>query len=189
MKNIIQPALVSFAAFALFVPAQGAVITLTPSTPAPMVGNNFTVSVFATDVFSSPHEFDELFAFGFNLSSSPGGRITFVSFTAGPLFDALVLAGTDVAGITQAPSLTPPIVEPLLLGTLNFLATGAGAVTLNITADHINNLNEGLQYLSGSDPLAATLNLTVTASEVPEPSTVLMAAAGLGLVSVYFRKR
>jgi PEP-CTERM motif len=178
-------------AMAAIVPAQAAVITLSPSTPTPGAGSNFSVQVLVTNVFTAPHVGDELFGFGFDVASSPGGRITFLSFTAGPLFDALSLAGTDVSGIVQVPalSLTAPLAEPLLLGTLNFLAVSAGAVTLNITADYLNNLNEGLQYLGASDDLAASVTLNVGGAAIPEPSTALLAALGLAIVAVYFQRR
>ena len=168
--------------------AQAAVISLSPSTPTPTVGNNFSVDVLVTGVFDAPHVGDELFAFGFDLSGL-GGIISYLNFTPGPLFGPLVIPGIDAGGLSLDPSIVAPITEPLLLGTLNFQAIAPGVLVLSISADPIGDLNEGLQYLSGSDDIEASTTLNVGAAGVPEPGSILLTAAGLALVAFRFAKR
>jgi hypothetical protein len=168
--------------------AQAAVITLSPSTGTPGAGGSFSVDVLVTGVFDAPHAADELFEFGFDVGSSGAGSISFLGFTPGPLFDPLLLPGTDVAGISQAPSITPPAVEPLLLATLNFLAGSPGTVVISISADPVGNLNEGLLYLSGSDDIEAQTTINVGPAGVPEPSSMLLAGVGLALAAARFYK-
>ena len=191
MKSGLAIAAAALVATLTMTPAQAAVITLSPSTPTPGVGSNFSVDVLVTGVFDAPHATDDLFGFGFDISALPPGVVSYLGYTTGPLFNFLLLPGTDVGGISQAPSITPPVGEPLLLATLNFLAVGPGPVVLSISADPIGSSGfEGLQYLSGTDDIEASTTLdVVAAADVPEPGSILLTAAGLILVAFRFIKR
>jgi len=170
-----------------FVPAHAAtVVLLGPST----VSGPFDVVVNVTNVFAPPHDTDSLLAYGFDITFD-NTVLTYLGETAGPLFTDITgqpgLAA-QVAGVASAILLSPgDFVEPLQLATLHFGLAGVqfGATSISITGDPLN-LDQGLIYLSTSDPIAAGTRVTALAA-VPEPGTLLLGA--LGIAAVWNRKR
>jgi hypothetical protein len=125
----------------------------------------FDVLVNVTGVFDSPHDSDFLLGYGFNVSFD-SSVLSYLGETPGALFDDLSgIPGAEVAGVASAVLLGPgDFTEPLNLATLHFNVVGAENTSISITGD-ISDPNEGLIYLSSSDPISATTSL----SAVPEP--------------------
>lgn len=106
--------------------------------------------------------------------------LQFVGETAGPLFlDLSPLPGADVAGVATSILLNPgDFTEPLTLAVLHFDVIGSGATSVGISGDP-SDLDAGLIYLSGSDPISASARLTTSAVATPEPGTALLLLGGL----------
>lgn len=167
-----------------FVPARAATVALSGPTT---VSGVFDVVVNVTDVFAPPHDTDSFLGYGFDLVYD-NTVLTYLGETAGPLFDDISGQpglGAQVAGVASAILLNPgDFVEPLQLATLHFGLAGAhfGPTSISITGDPVNP-DQGLIYLSGSDAIAASADLTA----VPEPSTLLMGA--FAVAAMWGRKR
>ena len=161
----------------LAVPAAANVVSLSaPTSPnAP-----FDVLVNVTGVFDAPHANDFLLGYGFDISFD-SSILTYLGETAGSLFiDLSGNAGiqAEVAGIATNILLGPgDFTEPLNLAVLHFGIVGYGPTNITITGDPLNP-DQGLIYLSRSDPIAAS----TTVSPVPEPGVLSM--LGLGIVAV-----
>lgn len=149
------------------------------SAPSTATGS-FDVVVEASNVFAAPHDADFLLGYGFNVSFD-NALLQFTGETAGPLFDDLSpLPGADVAGVATAILLGPgDFTEPLELAVLHFNVVGSGVTSIGISGDP-SNLNGGLLYLSGSDPISASTRLTTSAVATPEPGTALLLFGALG---------
>jgi hypothetical protein len=169
-----------------FVPAHAATVAL--SGPS-IVSGFFDVVVNVTDVFAPPHDTDSLLAYGFDMTYD-NTVLTYLGETAGPLFtDITGQPGltAQVAGVATAIFLSPgDFVEPLQLATLHFGVVGSGATSISITGDSLN-LDQGLIYLSASDPIAAGTRVTALA-EAPEPGTLLLGAFGIAALWRRMRK-
>ena len=136
-------------------------------------GEIFSIEVWANDVFDT-YPGDEVLAFGFDVTNSDPSIVSFDSASVGPLFndDSAFFPNTDVAG-----SVFPGILDNSIhLATLDYTALGLGSVALGISSE-ITDFNEGLVYfMAGNIDITSSLNVNV----VPEPSTYLLFAFGLG---------
>jgi hypothetical protein len=183
MKKLLL--LVLFAFSISVVPAGAATVALAaPST----VNGFFDVFVNVTDVFAPPHDADSLLAYGFDISYD-NSVLTYLGETAGPLFNDITGQPgltAQVAGVATAIFLSPgDFAEPLQLATLHFSLAGlghTGPTAISITGDP-TNLDQGLIYLSASDPIGARTNVTALAA-VPEPGTLLLGVLGLLAIGV-----
>jgi hypothetical protein len=160
------------------VPAHAEEITLdAPST----VISSFDVAVNVTDVFAAPHDFDDLVAYGFDVSFD-STAVSYLGETSGPLFTDLSSnpgIGADVAGIATEVFLEAgDFTEPLTLAVLHFQAIGSGPTSISITGDS-SNPDQGLFYLSGSDPISASTLVDISPVSAPEPGTLLLCLFGL----------
>lgn len=162
---------------ALVAPAAASVISL--SAPNNAKGF-FDVVVNVSNVFAPPHDSDFLLGYGFDLSFD-SSKLLYVGESAGALF--LDLSGNpgigaQVAGIATNILLGPgDFTEPLNLAVLHFEVIGLGPTTVAISGDP-SNPDQGLLYLTGADPIAASTTFTA----VPEPG--MLSLFGLGVVAL-----
>lgn len=148
--------------------------------PGIEVGGTFDVDVLVSDL----DPFDEILAFGFDVSADTGlsynGAVVGLDF----FDDSALWFNTDVAG-SAFPGATG---DPILLATLSFTPTVTGTLTLGIESDPFGpdfGLSEGLITLMDFVPYDLTTSLDVTVSEatpVPEPSTLIL--LGIGFASL-----
>ena len=171
----------------LLVPgAHAATVSLTAAGPA-KVGEGVDLLISLVDPFGGLPSDEELLSFGFRLSYDTT-KLSFGSFTAAagwdddsPWLGAGTFGGSSFPGVANGGQTS------LLLGTLHFGALQGGLAQIGLITD-AGNLNHGLSYLwSDVQPLNASLNLAVSA--VPEPSSALLAALGLGALGVTARRR
>ncbi len=178
MRKSLSLFLLASAVFAA--PASAAVVSL--SAPAAPAGS-FDVLVNLTNVFDPPHDSDFFLGYGFDVSFDTG-ILTYLGETAGPLFTDISGnpgIGAQVAGVATSILLGPgDFTEPLNLAILHFEVTGLGPTTISITAD-ISNPDQGLIYLTGSDPISASAALTAA----PEPGSIWL--LGFGILGVCWR--
>lgn len=169
--------ILTFALAASVLPAHATAISLTLLSPA---SGDFDVAVQLTGVFDS-HPGDAVAAFGFNVVTDPA-FLSFTGETIGPLFDDFSgifgpspqVAGTATSGFLASGDFT----EPLVLAILHFHAVGQGSTSIGIATD-LSDPNQGLLYLSATDPL----NATTTVNVVPEPATFLLGGLALLLTA------
>ena len=174
-----SPLLLLLALAASTLPARAELISL--SAPASASGS-FDVFVNLTNVFDPPHDADFFLGYGFDVSydhtilSYLGEKPRlFMDRSGNPGITA------QVAGVASNILLGPgDFTEPLNLAVLHFGVTGSGPTAISISVDP-SNLDQGLIYLSISDPISASRSLTATA--VPEPNTIwLLGFAVLALL-------
>jgi hypothetical protein len=164
-------------------PAHAEEISL--SAPSAVTGS-FDVTVNVTDVFAAPHEFDDLVAYGFDVSFD-SAAVSYLGESSGPLFTDLSAnpgIGADVAGIATAVFLEDgDFTEPLTLAVLHFEAIGSGQTSISITGDP-SNPDQGLFYLSASDPISASTLVDISSVSSPEPGTLALCLLGLATLFV-----
>jgi hypothetical protein len=153
--------------------AHASAATITLGAPTDVTGG-FDVTVLANGVFDAPHDGgDGLFGYGFDVSFD-NSVFTYLGETAGSLFDDISSnpgLTADVAGVASVGFLQDgDFIEPLTLATLHFGVVGYGTGAISVNADS-PNLDQGLQYLSGSDSFSAAASVTST----PEPATFMLA--------------
>jgi hypothetical protein len=169
---------------AAIAPSWAAIISLgAPSEP----GSAFDVFVHVTGVFDAPHQSDSLLGYGFNVSFD-SSRLSYLGETPGAMFDDIsnnpgIMA--RVAGVASMILLGPgDVVEPLNLAVLRFGVTTGGATSISITGDP-SNLDQGLIYLGGSDPISASASVSLTAT--PESRTAYL--LGFGFLAIWAGRR
>jgi PEP-CTERM motif-containing protein len=175
IKRII--CLLSLALAASVTPARASSISLALMGPV-SPGSTFDIAVQVSDVFAGRAPDDVLLGYGFNVTIGNGSVVQYLSETAGPLFDDLVLGSVTAAGIaTDILGIAPgDFVEPLTLATLHFKAIGPGTSSIAVAWDPAD-LNQGLVYLDL--PYGAIQASTdVTTAAVPEPATLIMLTSG-----------
>lgn len=166
--------------------AHAATVSLTAAGPA-KVGEGVDLLISLVDPFGGLPSDEELLSFGFRLSYDTT-KLSFGSFTAAagwdddsPWLGAGTFGGSSFPGVANSGQTS------LLLGTLHFDALQGGFAQIGLITD-AGNLNHGLSYLwSDVQPLNASLNLAVSA--VPEPTSALLAALGLGALGFTTRRR
>lgn len=150
-----------------------------------VVGDTFTLDVFATDVTDIDPFLgqDEILSFGFDVIFN-STEFTFNGATVdAPFFDdSMLFPNSDVAG-----SIFPGMSgDSVSLASLSFTANTSGNFSLGILSDLLD-LNEGLSsWIYG--PLDMTQSLNVNVNPVPEPATLLLFSASLASLGI-FRKR
>ncbi|WP_431100108.1 cohesin domain-containing protein [Roseateles noduli] len=184
-KPLLAAAALAFASLATTT-AHAATVSLTAAGPA-KVGEGVDLLISLVDPFGGLPSDEELLSFGFRLSYDTT-KLSFGSFTAAagwdddsPWLGAGTFGGSSFPGVANGGQ------GSLLLGTLHFDALQGGLAQISLVTD-AGNLNHGLSYLwSDVQPLNASLNLAVSA--VPEPTSALLAALGLGALGVTTRRR
>jgi len=183
---------VSFATAAQAIP----VVSLELSTSSICVGNTFDLNVIADGVnidpfFGFP---DEVLSFGFDIDYNPA-EFSYNGATVRPDFndDSALFPNTDVAGSVAFPG-PGPSGDNILLASLSFTSLVAGDFSLGIVSD-ISDANEGLTtWVYYYDPVLGPGQIDMTnsidVSPVPEPATILLLGAGLGLFGLAgFKKK
>jgi len=172
-------------------PARAETITLSVADTV-TAGWSFDVLVQVNGLFDGRTPDDSLLAYGFNVTVGNGSIFNYTGETAGSLFDDLPIPGGNpmVAGIAQNLFGVGPsdFTGPLTLATLHFDALAVGATTIGVTWDS-SDLNQGLVYLDLPYGGIAASKTVTSASVVPEPSSILMSAAGLGILAFASRRR
>ncbi|OWQ90900.1 hypothetical protein CDN99_12125 [Roseateles aquatilis] len=166
--------------------AQAATVSLQTAGPA-QVGGGVDLLISVIDPFGGRPLDEELLSFGFRLSYDTT-RLSLAGFTpvAGWDDDSPWL-GAGQFGASRFPGLGNAGQASLLLGTLHFDALQGGLAQISLISD-AGNLNHGLSYLwSNVQPINASLALPVSA--VPEPTSALLAALGLGGLAMVGRRR
>ncbi|WP_431260685.1 PEP-CTERM sorting domain-containing protein [Roseateles chitinivorans] len=166
--------------------AHAATVSLTTAGPA-KVGEGVDLLISLVDPFGGLPSDEELLSFGFRLSYDTT-KLSFGSFTAAAGWDDdSPWLGAGTFGGSSFPGVANNGQTSLLLGTLHFDALQGGLAQVGLITD-AGNLNHGLSYLwSDVQPLNASLNLAVSA--VPEPTSALLAALGLGALGFTTRRR
>jgi MYXO-CTERM domain-containing protein len=166
--------------------AHAATVSLTAAGPA-KVGEGVDLLISLVDPFGGLPSDEELLSFGFRLSYDTT-KLSFSSFTAAAGWDDdSPWLGAGTFGGSSFPGVANNGQGSLLLGTLHFDALQGGLAQIGLITD-AGNLNHGLSYLwSDVQPLNASLNLSVSA--VPEPTSALLAALGLGALGFTTRRR
>lgn len=166
--------------------AHAATVSLTAAGPA-QVGEGVDLLISLVDPFGGLPTDEELLSFGFRLSYDTT-KLAFGSFTAAAGWDDdSPWLGAGTFGGSSFPGVANNGQTSLLLGTLHFDALQGGLAQIGLITD-AGNRNLGLSYLwSDVQPLNASLNLAVSA--VPEPTSALLAALGLGALGITARRR
>lgn len=172
-------------------------IALLPSNPSVALGNTLQIAITAD--IDTP---DAIIGFGFDVGTGPNGILNFVGFTPGPLFadDPFALAplsdGDGIRGASGGDLLLGPAISGsnVLLGTLTFLATSTGTVTVGLGADDLNFFyTEGLipedPGLTNFLPTVAGSDITVAVNGVPAPSEITLIGLGLAILGATARSR
>jgi hypothetical protein len=180
---------ICLAAFTL--PAHAETITLSVADTVSS-GSSFDVLVKVNGLFDGRTFDDTLLAYGFNVTVGNSSIFSYTGETAGSLFDDLSIPGGNpmVAGIAQNLLGVGPsdFMGPLTLATLHFDALGVGTTTIGVTWDS-SDLNQGLVYFDLPYGGIDASKTVTSASTVPEPSSILMSAAGLGFLAFACRRR
>lgn len=152
-------------------PARAAMVTLHP-----VPGSNVFVDVpFDVDVKISGNT-DALVAFGFDLDLPAG--LTLNSVSLDPAFvDFSGIVAADVAGIAHPVPVTAP---EFSLGRLRLTALMTGPLVIAIRTNAAVNFDHGLFFVN-LPTAEISARTTVNATVIPEPSTLAIALAALGL--------
>jgi PEP-CTERM motif len=182
-----------------FLPALLAVLSALPINaatvsvvaPTTVTGPSFDVIVEAQNLFANRTPNDVVISYGFNVAVTNPAIFAFTGTTSGPFFDAATTEpGTGVfgAGVGQNGfGIEPGAPEPVTLATLHFEVLMPGSTNIVISSD-LSNLFQGLQFLNAPFQESIAGSALVSATNSPEPATLLV--CGLGLVGLaLFRRR
>jgi len=180
--------ILSFIVVIAMTPCAHATLTtrLDVSTNTLFAGDLFDISVYIDDIT------DEVIAFGFNVTFA-ASEFQYNNATVASTFfdDSTHFPSTDVAGhVFPGPG---PTGDNILLAQLNFTSLIPGNFTLGIVSD-LADPNEGLfQFSSATADLTKNVFIHVndpgSSAPVPEPSTVILLAMGIGTLIGTGRRR
>lgn len=183
IKHLLATGLIGLSAFTS---AQAASLQLAAPTTV-NVGQTFSITVAIDQPFDGIFAGDELLAFGFDLFfDSTQLKLLGASVAPGWDDDSASLPDVDVAG-SAFPGITDAGQATLQLATVSFQLLTAGSTSVRIGTDVDTNWSHGLIYFNNA-PLALNGTVAIT-SAVPEPDSVALLLAGLGLAGVAARRR
>ena len=164
--------------------SKAATVTLTPSAAAVKVGETFTIDVTANDL--------NLGAFELTIGFQPArvslqGDPQFFGFLGAPASLQMPAAGLDYAELDETSFLDIPELLALqgatpgnsfLLGRLEFKAESAGVADFDFTFDYLTDVTGQNQIAADLSGTSVTIGVP-PGDPVPEPSSLLLTAAGL----------
>jgi hypothetical protein len=159
---------------------------LVPSAQEITLGSDFFIDVFFDGLVG-----DGVLAFGFDVDPVPAGISYNGADVAVPFFDdSGFFLDTDVAGSYFGPDFLAPTGDNIPLASLKYTANQEGIFTLGISSDFPEDLNEGLRTINfNMYDLNGSVDVTVTATSVPDADVALLILTGIGILGILERKR
>jgi hypothetical protein len=152
----------------------------------PQVGQSFDLQLRLDSPFDGLAADEELLAFGFHLGFD-SSLLKLDSFSpASGWDDDSANLGAGIFSASNFPGVDNAGQGSILLATLHFDVLHAGTTGISLTTD-VGDLNQGIVYLF-ADPVDLNASTTLALSPVPEPSTMVLMAVGLGGLVVRRRR-
>ena len=177
--------------------AQAGVISLTPTSTSVNVGDVFAIDIMASDLNPGGYELTVGFSPALVSLPDPFNPVEFFEFLGGPGGSIQgPNSGLDFVEADETSFLTDPADLIALQGTvpgnlfrlarIQFRAEQQGTADFSFLFDYLTNLDGSSRITA--DLVGTRVQIGEPTSAVPEPGTVMLAAAGLGAIVVLRRR-